>query len=123
MSGRYFDFDAALREAAGEPIVIHYQGRDWDLPSSIPAKVVLRIVAMREQEGDLDQGAMLEIMTGVVPNDTLQQWLDGDMTIDQMATLIKQILSMYRIGGEDAEGEAQSPETTGPSASSNSGQS
>lgn len=43
MANRYRDFDAAFAEAAEEPLTIRLFGQDWQLPSRLPAVVVLRL--------------------------------------------------------------------------------
>lgn len=118
---RYIDFDAALAEAEERPVVVRYQGRDWTLFSAIPAKPVFKLMRLKAQGhgGDsLSQAEMVEFMTELVPAGTLEEWLDGGISIDAMTKLLLAIVNAYTgTGEEEASGEAPSPET-GPESSS-----
>lgn len=122
--GKYIDFDAALAESEKEPVVVRFQGRDWELYPALPAKPVLRLMRMRagDDEADLDRGEMLDLLCGMVPAGVFEAWLDGGLTLDQLARLLRMLMSAYRIGGEEAsgEGEAEGP-AAGPTASSSTG--
>ncbi len=122
--GKYIDFDAALAESEKEPVVVRFQGRDWELYPALPAKPVLRLMRMRagDDEADLDRGEMLDLLCGMVPAEVFEAWLDGGLTLDQLARLLRMLMSAYRLGGEEAtdEGEAEGP-AAGPTASSSTG--
>lgn len=123
-SERFIDFDRAIEEAAEEPVVVRYQGRDWPLYASLPAKPVLRLLRLQAEAGDgasLTEGQIVEFMAQLVPGDVLDAWLEGGMTLDHMAQLLQLVMAAYRFGGGDSEGEAQGPET-GPTPSSSAGQ-
>ena len=122
---RYIDFDAALTEAADEPLVVRFQGRDWKLYSALPAKPVLRLMRLQAagEEGDLDRAEMVEFLSELVPGEVLGAWLDGGMTVDQMAHLLKAVMGAYRGSEGEAEGEAESPAKGPLTPSSPSGQS
>lgn len=113
MSSRYIDFDAALAEASEEPVVVRYQGRDWELYSSIPAKTIFRIMRL-EAEGrgtqEFDRGELLRLLTEAVPSEVLEAWLDSGISIDRMTRLLKLVMVAYRADGESddesAEGKA-----------------
>ncbi len=117
MPGKYIDFDAALSEADEQPVVVRYLGRDWQLFSSLPAKPVMKLLRLRAEgrgEDQLEQTEMVAFMTEMVPESVLEAWLDGGLTVSQMAQLLKAIISAYQ-GTEDQgePGEAQGP-VTGP---------
>ena len=114
MAGKYVDFDAALSEAAEEPVVVRYHGRDWELFTSIPAKPVLQLLRLQGEgrsEGDLSMREMVDFMAQLVPAEVLESWLDLGMTIDELGALLRIILSAY--GGGEAE-EETSGEAPGP---------
>lgn len=115
---RFIDFDAALAEAAAEPVIVRYQGRDWTLYASIPAKPVMRLLHLQAEGRDTDELAQREVVTflsEMVPADVLEAWLDGGMSIDEMAKLLRAVVAAYRVGDaeENQEGEAPGP-TVGP---------
>ena len=124
MAGKYIDFDAALSEADEQPVVVRYLGRDWELFSSLPAKPVMKLLRLRAEgrgEDELEQSEMVAFMTEMVPEAVLEAWLDGGLTISQMAQLLKAIVGAYRgIDNEDEPGEAPGP-AAGPAPSSSTG--
>jgi hypothetical protein len=126
VAGKYIDFDAALSEADEQPVVVRYLGRDWELFSSLPAKPVMKLLRLRAEgrgEDELEQPEMVAFMTEMVPEAVLEAWLDGGLTISQMAQLLRAIVGAYRGVGDEAEdepGEAPGPEA-GPLPSSSTG--
>jgi len=124
MPGKYIDFDAAISEAEEEPVVVRYLGRDWRLFTSLPAKPVLRLLRVQADgrgEDELSRQEMVAFMAEMVPADVLEAWLDGGLTIAQMAQLLRAILAAYQ-GSEDESdaGEAAGP-APGPTPSSSTG--
>lgn len=118
--GKYIDFDRALEEAAEEPVVVRYQGREWQLYAAMPAKPVLRLLrAQDEGGGQLSEGQIVAMLGEIVPPAVFEAWQDGGMTVPQMEQLLQAIMAAYRFGGDD-EGEAQGPDQ-GPSPSSSAG--
>ena len=118
--GKFIDFDAALEEAAEEPVVVRYLGRDWQLLTSMPAKPVLRILRLQAEGRSADElsfGEMLTFLSEMVPADVLEAWLDGGISVNDLGRLLRAVVAAYK-GEEDEElGEARSPEE-GPTSSS-----
>lgn len=111
MSKRYIDFDAALAESQREPVVVRYLGRDWELYPALPAKPVLRLLRMKaDGEGDKEISASetLACLSEIVPAGVLEAWLEGGMTVDEMAELLQAVMKAYANTGESS-GEAQRP--------------
>jgi hypothetical protein len=118
---RFIDFDASCSEAADEPLVVRFQGRDWTLYPALPAKPVLRLLRLQAAGGEeLSQAEMMGFLAELVPGDVLDAWLDGGMTVDQMSRLLKVVMNAYRGGPGEAEGEAPAGQAT---RSSSTGQS
>lgn len=119
---KFVDFDAAIAEAGEEPVVVRYLGHDWTLFSSLPAKPVMRLLRLQADgrgANELRESEMIQFMSEMVPADVLEAWLDGGMTIEQMATLLKAILDAYRgTDEEDDSGETPAPEPGPPTSSS-----
>jgi hypothetical protein len=121
---KFIDFDAALTEAERAPVVVRFQGRDWELYPALPAKPLLRLMRLHagDGDGDLSRGEMVDLLASLVPPTVFDAWLDGGLTIDQLARLIKMLMSAYGMGtvpGEGGdEGEAVGP--TGPTSTPSS---
>ena len=111
MSKRYIDFDAALAESAREPVVVRYLGRDWELYPTLPAKPVLRLLRMQAESGgdtEVSAAETLACLSEMVPAGVLEAWLEGGMTVDEMAELLQAVMKAYANTGESS-GEAQRP--------------
>lgn len=122
MSKRYIDFDAALAESQREPVVVRYLARDWELYPALPAKPVLRLLRMQaDGEGDKKVSAAetLACLSEIVPAGVLEAWLEGGMTVDEMAELLQAVMTAYSNTGESS-GEAQRP-VAGQTTSSGTG--
>ena len=124
MAGKYIDFDAALAEAAERPVVVRYLGRDWELFTAMPARPVLELLRLEAEgpgEEQLGRGETLRFMSQMVPAKVLDAWLDGGLSLDQLAELMKAVIAAYNGAGDEAgEGEARGP-APGPTPSSNAG--
>jgi hypothetical protein len=111
MSKRYIDFDAALAESQREPVVVRYLARDWELYPALPAKPVLRLLRMQAEAGgdtEVSAAETLACLSEMVPAGVLEAWLEGGMTVDEMAELLQAVMKAYANAGESS-GEAQRP--------------
>ncbi len=111
MSDRYIDFDAAIEEAAEQPVVVRYLGKDWTLYTGMPGKPVLRLLRLQAEgrsEEELGRDELVTFMAEMVPSEVLDQWLEGGLTVDQMAVLLKRIMGAYQ--GENGKAETGSAE-------------
>jgi hypothetical protein len=120
---RFIDFDAARAERQRTPVVVRLFGRDWDLHSGLPAKVMLDIVrAQAAGLVDMPDEQAIDLIEAMVPKDVLDAWLDGGLTVDDLMELVPLIQRAYRESGEpeDDAGEAATPSET-PSESANAG--
>ena len=128
MAGKYIDAELALAELDQSPVVLkNFQGQDWELFSAMPAKPIFMLLQRRASGHDQDEmtGAeSLKMMSEIVPPETFDAWLDGGLTIDQVATLMQVISAAYNGESASEEGEVVSPKETpkkGPTASSKTG--
>ncbi len=95
--GRFIDFDVALAETSGEPIVVHLYGRDWTLPADLPAKAMLKVIRMTSNGGgELDVGQQLDLLSHLVPTDVLEGWLDAGLGIKSYALVIRTLMAVYQ---------------------------
>lgn len=120
---RFFDFDAAWAERRdAEPVQAKVLGRIWDLPAVLPAAVLLRAIRLVEGgDRDLAPHEIIGLAADLVPRETLDQWLDLGIDVDQLADVLRTLLPVYM--GTDP-GEAPGPETVAQSSgqSSSTGQ-
>lgn len=81
---RYYDFDAAAGEP--DPIVFRILGRDWTLPATVPAAVLLKYdrlllhVAEVERTKKVPDGYVVDADTSV---EGLARSMAGDEVVDQ----------------------------------------
>lgn len=111
MTGRFVDFDAALAESEEQPVTLRFQGRDWQLYPALPAKPVLKLMRLQAEghEEELSRAEMIDLICSLVPREAFDAWLDGGLTIDQLAKLLKAIMAIYRASEDGDEGEAPGP--------------
>lgn len=125
MPDKYIDAERALASLDRSPVVLRgFQGRDWELFASMPAKPVFDLMLL-EAEGrsqdDLKRGEMLGMMSKMVPPAVFDAWLDGGVTMDEAIVLLNRVIAAYNgDDGESAEGEASGP-PEGPTPSSSTG--
>ncbi len=120
---RYIDFDAARAERQREPVVVRIFGRDWELPASLPAKVMLDVVAAQAKGVDeMTESQGAELVRALVPKDIFDAWLDEGFSVDDLVELVPMLIRIYRGGsGEEEQGEASAPSETSDSSSASAG--
>ena len=123
MPDKYIDAEKALAELDRTPIVLRgFQGRDWELYASMPAKPVFDLMLLEaagRSQTDLMRGELLSMMSKMVPADVFAAWLDGGVTMDEAVVLLNRVIAAYNgEDGESVEGEASGP-ATGPTPTSN----
>jgi len=125
--GKYIDAEKALASLDRTPVVLRgFQGRDWELFASMPAKPVFGLMLLEaagRSQDDLKRGEMLDMMSKMVPPDVFDAWLDGGVTMDEATVLLNRVIAAYN-GEDDAseEGEAVGPKKIpkkGPTPTSN----
>lgn len=128
---RYLDLDAALEEvdAASKPVTVRLFRRDWELPGSPSAAVMIRVARMYEA-GKIDaQGGLSReveaaeaalLIADLVPRPTLEEWYALGLSAEHLLVVVPRVMSLYkdRKGGVFGMGEAPAP--TGASASATS---
>jgi len=120
---KYIDAEKALAELDRTPIVLRgFQGRDWELYASMPAKPVFDLMLLEaagRSQTDLMRGELLSMMSKMVPADVFAAWLDGGVTMDEAIVLLNRVIATYNgTDDESVEGEASGP-ATGPTPTSN----
>lgn len=123
MTDKYIDAEKALASLDRTPVVLRgFQGRDWELFASMPAKPVFSLMLLEaagRSQDNLNRAEMLKMMAEMVPPDVFDAWLDGGVTIDEAIVLLNRVIAAYNgEDGESVEGEASGP-ATGPMPTSN----
>ncbi len=110
MTKRFIDFDAARAEWNDEPLTMRAYGETFELPSAMPASVMLDVVRMQADNGDeaeISVNDALSLLRRVVPADVLDKLLErDDFSTDDFGELVRLIMGAY-MGGD--VGEAPAP--------------
>ncbi len=112
---RYIDYDKARAERKVKRLVIHLFDKDWQLPATLPAAAVLKVIRYKMDDRDhtdLTVAEIIDLAVDLVPKKTLDAWLAEGMEISELGDLIMQIFGAYSEKG-DAEGEMKAPAATG----------
>lgn len=114
---KFVDFDAFWEETKpeeAEPKQIKVFGEVIDLPTTLPARIMLK--AMRYQE-DQERSfvervdAWLDDLRLLVGMDRVEAWLDKGIDVAKIAQLYARIIEMYTndASGENDEGNGENP--------------
>lgn len=116
---KYIDAEQALASLDRSPVVLRgFQGRNWELFASMPAKPVFKLMLLEEEgrpQDELKYRELISLMSEMVPPDVFAAWLDGGLTMAEALVLLNRVIDTYNGDGEDAEGEVTSsePSSTG----------
>jgi len=103
VDNKYKDFDAAITEADKEPIQFKMAGQEYELPSQLPARVVLTQMRFMDESGGLPQNSLPEWLESLVGKDNLDDMLDKGATWNQLDELLQWLLTEYGIAGDGEE--------------------
>ena len=96
--GQYKDFDAFFAEQNQDPIATFtLYGVIHELPTSLPAAVLLKMQRMHKQYGNkgIPEFEQFEIAYLVFGEKNVEKWCKKEMTVDQLAELIKWAYGHY----------------------------
>jgi hypothetical protein len=113
MNRKFIDFDEVFEENKSEPVVAHIYGEDWELPASLPADLMLESIRLMKKKGkgaDVSEAEMADILSRIVPEEIMAEWVKRGLTIDQYGITIKRLLTLYTGGEADEAGETPAPE-------------
>ena len=118
---RFIDFDAARAERQREPVVVRFHGRDWQLHTGLPARVMLDVIeAKAKGDDDVSDAMAIGMLRQLVPADVLDEWFALGLTVEELLDLVPLLMRAYKGGDEDEPGEAVTLSAT-PNASANAG--
>lgn len=103
----YKDFDSFFSEQAEQPSrKIRLYGKEWELPSGVPAKIMLETYrAYKAGAESMSEAKQLEIAFALLGEDNVQAWCDLGLRSDQLAELIKWAVSGVKATGEGSGGK------------------
>lgn len=114
-STRFRDFDAAVEESDKESIKVKIEGRNYEFPPELPARVVLSQLRFMNDTGQLDAAQIPEWLATLVGQGNLDQMLEDGASWTKLQQLLAYLLQEYGItaGELDAgpidEGDEESP--------------
>lgn len=110
MTKRYRDFDAAFAENQKEPVTLKIFGKVEELPAAMPAIVILKLMRMQKEYGELGvvpEQELFDMATSIFGQGRLDEWCNKGLDIDQLGALLKWTMEQYRGGGNNEEGNEQ----------------
>lgn len=92
---KYFDFDQFMAEKEEKPVIIKIFGEEEELPASLPADIVLKVIAMQKNpEAVISESQLFEMATKIF-GDKLQKWCDKGLTVDGLEALVTNTFALY----------------------------
>lgn len=108
--GKYLDLDAALDEEI--PLVVRLGGRDWELPGSPPAAVLVRVsrwltdgLMVEDDDGNptpaegttLTEAHYVQLIGDMLPRHILEEWSAlGLVSADRLPKLVESLMAKYQ---------------------------
>lgn len=117
MSEKMFDFDNFMSEQneknKPKPVIIRIFGENEELPPSLPADLVLRIIRLhRAGVENVDEEQIFLISERIFGKERFEKWLEKGLTIDQLGMLIGKTVEIYM---QDQKRHAEKVEKAGNS--------
>lgn len=105
------DFDQFFAEMKKEPIRIKLFGQWEELPPSLPAEFVLRLIRLRKKYGDekaIPEAELFDMSTMIFGRDRLDRWCRKGLTVEQLEEIVKWTISVYQ-GVDPDKGNEKAP--------------
>lgn len=120
--GKFADFDAQFE--AQDPLVVKLYGDEWELPSAMPAIVMLKVAkwAATGRQGDtLTSAELLDLAADLIPAPILDEWTGRGLSGSRLAQILTWVMGCY-MGSARPESppEAEAPVEGAASTSSSS---
>ena len=114
---RYRDFDKFFQEKGKEKVVLRLLGKEWYLPSSLPASMMLKIIRNRNAEIDNEDnvGLIFEMTKDLFGEKQYQQLLELGITVEQISAVIEWVMEIYNgTEGVTVQTEGEEPSEQSP---------
>ena len=97
MKRRLVDFDSTWKEKAElGPIAVRVLGRDWELPTELPAATALLVTEISKAGGaSAVAGRELDLALSLVPKEMLDVWLARGISMPQLGDVLAYLLGEY----------------------------
>lgn len=108
-NSRYMDFDEYFEELEAEQkdegLSFTFKGKKYNLPSSMPAILPVKVVSLKKKYGkekNIPDEESYELLLLLINEKELEE-IASKATSDQLNTILKWILKQYKMGGKSDE--------------------
>ena len=108
------DFDEAVAEDADVKVTFKVGGRNYEAPSTLPAKVVLAQLKLSNDSGGIDQKNIAEWLGAVMGEQQFGQMLDDGISWIQLEKVLVFLLVTYGIIPDPEEVSTEGGEEEDP---------
>jgi hypothetical protein len=101
---RYKDFDAFISEQEQEGVTFKMYDKIWELPATMPIKIVLKAIKAGKSGNDEDAFAILSHLLG---EEQFNELLDLNLDLNTLNALLTWIMEIYTnsIGSKEQVGK------------------
>jgi hypothetical protein len=117
---RYKDFDEAMANRL--PIRFRIRGRDYELPASLKAGPVLKLMEKGVDLSMQDSREAAKFLKTMIGEQRLDQMLEDGLDVAELMMLAEWVGEQYGFVRQQAGGDGQSPPAQTPLSSSNIGE-
>ena len=109
---RYRDFDAYWAEQEKEPVKATIAGKEYELPSALPAKVMLQVIRMHKKGVDeVGFDAIIDLGRALF-GEQLEEILDSGISMEQLGDVITWVCQSYGSGEQNDTGNPSEGSTS-----------
>jgi len=101
MGQKYVDFDAMWAEKGQEGDKVTIMGDTMVMPSSLPAKMVIRLMRYKDKEMPAEE--VFDMVTLLYGQEHVDKWMDKGLTIDQFTDLVQFAVDRLNPAGDKEE--------------------
>jgi hypothetical protein len=100
---KYRDFDAFFQEQQEEPLRFKVMGEEHQLPPSLPAIVVLKVMRAQEKFGDapLPQHVLIDLAVSIFGDGKVDEWARKGLSLRQLEQMMNWAMNLYNGGNDD----------------------
>lgn len=91
---RYKDFDKFFNEKGKEKVILRLLGKEWILPSSIPAPLMLKIIRNRNEE-EANPELIFDMVKDLFGAKQYDALMELGVNMDQIGAVIEWTMEIY----------------------------
>lgn len=91
---RYKDFDKFFNEKGKEKVILRLLGKEWILPSSIPAPLMLKIIRNRNEE-EANPELIFDMVKDLFGAKQYDALMELGVNMDQIGAVIEWAMEIY----------------------------